>query len=69
MLIGTYFLPIPPVKMTATIASLLHQPDDNVIGRPASSSQGLWCCRVGWVNNDLQFPCIAFLGGPIILSQ
>jgi len=65
MLFITYFLPIPTVKATASIASLLHQPGDNVIDRSA----GFWCCRVGWVNNNLKFPRMAFLGAPIILPQ
>ena len=64
-----YFLPTPSVKITSTIASLLHQPDDNVIGWPASSSQGFMVLSGRLVNNDLQFPCVAFLGAPIILSQ
>jgi hypothetical protein len=69
MLINMYFLPTPSVKITSTIASLLHQPDNNVIDRPTSSSQGFIVLSGGLVNNNRRFPYMAFLGGPIILSQ
>ena len=61
MLISTYFLPIPTVKTTAAIASLLHQPINNVIDRPAGSSQGFIVRWLTMTYNSAVWPSWALL--------